>query len=197
MKKAFILFFSLFILQQSYAGDLNFETTSEGITRALTEQNKEQKINTRSIKGTGAIKPRGIKVVGKEGGKIVEKTITVYKDQPIHRVNLKIDFDFDSYNIRPESYKLLNELGKALTGKQLTGQPIVIKGHTDSDGAEAYNLRLSLKRGLAVKSYLISSFPISSSLLKVVGYGESMPLVPNTNESNKQINRRVEITTTP
>jgi outer membrane protein OmpA-like peptidoglycan-associated protein len=198
MKKfIIIILFSLFIIQQSYSGELNFETTAEGITNALTNPKTEHKIKTRSIKGTSAIKTRSIRIVSREQGKIVEKTISIPEIQVSQGVNLKIEFDFDSYNIRQESFGLLNELGKALTSEKLKEEPIVIKGHTDSEGYDAYNLELSLNRGLAVKSYLISSFPISPSLLKVVGYGEAMPLVPNNNESNKQINRRVEINTIP
>ena len=194
MKKlTIVILFSLFIIQQSFAGDFNFETTSEGITNALTKPKATQTIKTRSLKGFHDSKIRGIKIIEKENEKIIEKTITISENQPTQGVNLKIEFDSNSYSIRPESFSILNELGKALTSKKLKGEPIVIKGHTDSDGYNAYNLKLSLNRGLAVKSYLISSFLISSSLLKVIGYGEAMPLVPNNIESNKQINRRVVV----
>ena len=197
MNKFIILFFSLFILHPAHAEDFKFETTSEGITKALIKQKAERKIKTRGIKGTNAVKTRSIRVVGKEQGKLVEKTMTVPENQPIPGVYLKIEFDYDSYGIRPESFQLLNELGKALTSEQLKGHPIIIKGHTDSDGEDAYNLKLSLNRAFAVKSYLTSNFSISSSLLKVVGYGEGLPLLPNDSQENKQINRRVEITALP
>jgi len=91
----------------------------------------------------------------------------------------------------------LNELGQALTSEKLKGIPVSINGHTDSDGKDAYNLKLSLNRAFAVKSYLTSNYSISPSLLKVVGYGEGLPLVPNNSQANKQINRRVEIVTLP
>ncbi|MCD4675616.1 MAG: OmpA family protein [Desulfobacula sp.] len=188
-----IILFSIFVIQQSYAENLNFETTAEGITNVLTKPKTEQTIKTRSLRESNDTKTRSLKIVGKEQGKIIEKTITLSENQPVQGVNLKIEFDFDSYSIRPESFSLLNELGKALTGKKLKGEPIIITGHTDSAGYDAYNLELSLNRGLAVKSYLISRFPIPRSLIKVVGYGEAMPLVPNNNEENKQINRRVEV----
>jgi len=195
MKKICIVLFSLLICSQIQAGDLNFESTADGITKALTKPKTEQKIKTRSLKGFNAVKTRSIKVVGREQGKIVEKTITVTGNQPVQGVNLKIEFDVNSYTIRPDSFSLLDELGLALTGEQLKGKPVIIKGHTDSDGDEVYNLELSLNRGLAVKSYLITNFPISPSHLRVVGYGEALPLVSNNSESNKQINRRVEIET--
>lgn len=60
-------------------------------------------------------------------------------------------------------------------------------------------MHYSLKRAFAVKKYLTANFPVSPSLVKVEGYGEGFPLVPNTSELNKQVNRRVEIAvdTTP
>ena len=60
-------------------------------------------------------------------------------------------------------------------------------------GIETYNLKLSLKRALAVKTYLTENFTVPSSRIKVVGCGETLPLVSNSNEANRQINRRVEV----
>ena len=194
MKKlVIIMLFSLFIIQQPPAGDLNFETTAEGITNALTKPKAEQTIKTRSLKGFTETKTRFIKVVKKEQGKIIKKTLTIPEKQASQGVNLKIEFDVDSYRIRPESSKLLNELGKALTSEKLKEKTVIVKGHTDCDGDDAYNLKLSLNRANTVRQYLTVNFPITASRLKVVGYGEAMPLVPNSDETNKQINRRVEI----
>ena len=162
--------------------------TNQGVHRTT------RKVKIRGIRRSSIPKTRGIKVVKKEQGKTVEKTITVSEDQPVCSVNLRIEFDVDSCRLRPESFKLLNELGKALSGEALKERPVIIKGHTDSDGDDIYNLELSLERGLAVKSYITANFDISHSLLKVVGYGEHLPIVPNDSAANKQINRRVEIT---
>jgi len=70
-----------------------------------------------------------------------------------------------------------------------------LKGHTDSDGSDAYNLHLSLNRALAVQHYLAGNFNLETDRLRVVGYGESMPLVSNISPHNKQLNRRVEVQT--
>lgn len=198
MKKIAVFFACLFLsFTHAYPKDFNFESTAEGITDALVKPKAEKKVKLRGIRRANIIKTRSIKVVEKEQGKTVEKTITVSEDQPIQGVNLKIEFDVDSCSIRPESFELLSELGKALTSHKLKGKPMVIKGHTDSDGNDTYNLELSLNRGIAVKAYLVSNFSIPPSLLKVTGYGEAMPLVSNNNAANKQINRRVEIITIP
>lgn len=193
MYKIFIALFVLFTVEHAYAEDLKFETTAEGIIDALTIPKAEQTIKTRSLKGLGDPKTRGLKIVEEEQGQIVEKTVMVSGNQPTRGVNLKIEFDVDSFSIRPGSFKLLNELGKALTSEKLNEKDVIVKGHTDSDGEDAYNLGLSLNRANAVRQYLTLNFSISATRLKVVGYGEAMPLVSNTSETNKQINRRVEI----
>lgn len=197
MKKLFLLFLVILLssFSSSHAGDINFETTKEGIINALTRPEVEEKTMTRGVSGSGKAKTRGLKIIQKKDGRIVRKTIMVSEKKPHRTVNLKIEFDFDSYDIRPQSFPLLVELGKALTNEKLKGKDIIIKGHTDSTGTEPYNLKLSLNRALAVKLYLTENFPIPSSRLKVIGYGESMPLVLNSSEANRQINRRVEIAT--
>jgi OOP family OmpA-OmpF porin len=175
------------------AEDLNFATSKEGIIDALLNPKTKSRAKTRSIGGAGTAKTRGIRIVRDKSGETVEDTIYLSDEASDQGVNLKIKFDFDSYAIRPESYGLIDELGQALTDDRLRQKDIVINGHTDSTGAETYNLELSLKRALAVKTYLIENYSISTLRLEVVGYGESLPLVSNSSEANRQINRRVEI----
>lgn len=108
-------------------------------------------------------------------------------------INLKILFDYNSHTIKPSSIPLLKELGKALISRELKEKSVLIKGHTDSDGSNAFNQDLSLKRARAVRTYLVAKFGISPKKLVTAGYGEETPLVPNTSKANKQKNRRVEI----
>lgn len=193
MRTILMLAVLLLVTQGVSADDLRFETTEEGIVNALTEAMHEKEIKTRSLKRSAQPKMRSIRVVAKEDGKMIEKTIAVPKDSSGNGVNLRIEFDSDSSMIRPDSFHLLGELGRALQRDVFKDKIIVIRGHTDSDGNVAYNLQLSLQRADAVKAYLTSSFSILLSRIQVVGYGEAMPLVPNTSPANKQINRRVEI----
>ncbi len=196
MKTTACVMLMLFIFTFSVsAGEYNFETTAEGIEKALNKPKTAKKIRTRGIKTRGfkKIQKRGIQVFEEEKGEIVEKTIVAAESQSSQGVNLKIEFDLASAAIRPESIALLNELGKALTGDTLKSKKVIIKGHTDSDGDTKYNLRLSLDRGRSVKRYLIANFTIVPTRMKVIGFGASMPLVPNRSNANKQLNRRVEI----
>jgi outer membrane protein OmpA-like peptidoglycan-associated protein len=191
MREAILIFIlSCYMSPFAFAAEnseLNFQTTEQGIIQSLTAETP--KIKTRGI----AKKTRGIVVVGLVNDKVTQQEILVDVNAPPPSVNLKIEFDVNSSAIRPESYPLLDQLGKALTSEKLTQQAIVIKGHTDSDGNETYNLNLSMDRAKAVKSFLVRRFAIPDSRLEVYGYGQSMPLVPDVNPANKQINRRVEV----
>lgn len=191
------------------AEQLNFETTSEGMIKALSDKPQESTIKTRGFKPSksqGAtrglkvpsepLKTRTINVVRKKNNVMVEETETVPEVSETPHVNLKIEFDYNSYAIRPGSYKLLNELGQAITSKKLQNKRFELKGHTDSDGSQEYNLKLSYQRAEAVKSYIAANFQIEANRLNLVGYGEALPLVPNDSARNKQINRRVEVSIT-
>lgn len=112
-------------------------------------------------------------------------------------INLAVQFDVDSSEIKPESYPLLNELGKALIGDKLKDKRVVIGGHTDSDASPEYNLKLSKARAEAVKKYLTSNFPIAPQRIGTTGFGEANPLVPNTTKYNKLLNRRVQVSIAP
>ena len=182
------------------AADYGFETTSEGITKGLLTPNEDRdggswdNVGRQSLSTPDSpVKTRSIKVLKKKEGADVWETITVPEARRGGFVNLKIRFDVNSYTLRPGSFAILEELGKALSGQGLQHLSIFINGHTDSDGKEKYNLRLSLNRAYTVKKYLIDYHAISPDRLKVVGYGESMSIKPNTSAGNKQLNRRVEI----
>jgi len=101
-----------------------------------------------------------------------------------------INFDYDSDIIRDESKPTLDKIVAML--KSEPTMQLIIEGHTDSDGSNEHNQLLSQQRAESVKSYLVAA-GISSSRLSVEGYGESMPVVPNTTATGKAQNRRVEL----
>ena len=67
-----------------------------------------------------------------------------------------------------------------------------ISGHTDSQGKEDSNLRLSQARADAIKAYLIYQFKISTSRIEAHGYGSSKPIVGELTDNDRKLNRRVE-----
>ena len=167
-----------------------FQTIKEEIVKELTRPVSR----TRGYIPQGQRgKQRNVVVYEKKQTETIEKIVVVSSNDNTPRVNLKIGFNFDSYTIRPESYRLLRELGNALETENVSRRNIAIMGHTDSDGTDQYNLGLSLNRALAVKQYLTANFNVKPDNLRILGYGEAMPLVSNTSFANKQINRRVEV----
>jgi len=69
---------------------------------------------------------------------------------------------------------------------------IIIEGHTDDTGMDDYNMFLSEKRAMAVKTFLHSK-GVAEERMSVKWYGESQPKYPNDSEANRQKNRRVEL----
>lgn len=102
----------------------------------------------------------------------------------------EILFDTNKATIKPSSKKVLDELGKAL--KENPNVKISITGHTDSDGSENDNQKLSEKRAEAVAVYFSSNYGISKARFVTNGKGESEPISDNYSEESKQLNRRVE-----
>ncbi len=101
-----------------------------------------------------------------------------------------IEFDVAKDTLTPKGRATVNKLAGIL--KTYPHIRVEIAGHTDSDGDDAFNLKLSQDRVNSVKQALIEQ-GIKAFRLNAVGYGETKPLVPNTTEANKQKNRRVEI----
>lgn len=122
----------------------------------------------------------------------------IYKDlflRPLEvgisvRLN-NIFFDYDKTILRPESYPELDRVVELL--EQNPNLQIEIGGHTDSRGSDVYNQKLSQGRSEAVRAYLLEHW-IDAERVTAVGYGEAKPELPDNNEENMQINRRVEFT---
>lgn len=105
-------------------------------------------------------------------------------------VTNEILFDVNSDQIKPESNKIITEIGNLLVENPTV--KIKIIGHTDSDGDASANLTLSKKRAEAVKMRLVYGFGISESRLSTDGKGETAPLINNSTSEAKAQNRRVE-----
>jgi outer membrane protein OmpA-like peptidoglycan-associated protein len=106
------------------------------------------------------------------------------------RITQQIQFEFNKAVIRPGiSFKILDEVVQVL--KDNPKIKIEVQGHTDNVGQAAYNLKLSQQRADAVRAYLVGH-GIDPSRLVSKGYGMTQPLVPNTSEGNRALNRRVQ-----
>ncbi len=122
-----------------------------------------------------------------EGGKTLKEQL----DEDGKIVTHGILFDSGSDKIKGESYKTLADIGQLLT--ENPALRLSIEGHTDSDGADDANLKLSQNRANSVKSYLADSYKIDGSRLETKGWGESKPIDVNNTPEGKANNRRVEL----
>lgn len=127
-----------------------------------------------------------------------EESTPVIKDIYLKKIEVgltvrlkNIYFDFDKTTLKPESFTELNKVVEFL--KQNSAVEIEISGHTDSKGADEYNLSLSQGRSQSVVDYLVSQ-GIESYRLTAQGYGEGKPIDTNDTEEGRANNRRVEFT---
>ncbi len=98
-------------------------------------------------------------------------------------------FDFDSAELKPAMMAELDKIAEKI--KATNGEEkILVIGHTDSTGPEAYNQRLSERRAQAVADYLASK---GITNLSIKGMGESQPVADNSTREGRAKNRRVEI----
>lgn len=100
-----------------------------------------------------------------------------------------IQFGFDSANILPVSFPILDEVVDLM--QERPSIKLGIYGHTDNEGAAWYNKNLSGKRAAAVVQY-ISSKGISRARMESAGFGEEKPVADNNSEEGRAKNRRVE-----
>lgn len=101
-----------------------------------------------------------------------------------------IEFDFNSDKITKASYPTLDQVAAILNANPTWGK-LMINGHTDNVGSDAYNQKLSEARAAAVKKYLAGK-GISEAAMSTAGYGESKPIADNATAAGRQNNRRVE-----
>ncbi len=100
-----------------------------------------------------------------------------------------IFFDFDKYDLKPESRIELDQLAKLLEDNPAL--KIQINGYTDNAGNAEHNLTLSQHRADAVVAYLVSK-SIAAGRLTAKGYGAARPVADNSTEEGRAQNRRTE-----
>ena len=91
--------------------------------------------------------------------------------------------------MKEESFPELDRLLRFLNENK--GVKVQIAAHTDDQGSDPYNQRLSENRAKAVLDYLVTK-GIEKNRLKSVGFGEKQPIASNENEEGRAQNRRVE-----
>jgi flagellar motor protein MotB len=115
-------------------------------------------------------------------------TESISKEKPI--VFESLEFDEDSYTLKRSSIPKLNYIVDFLKNYPMFN--LTVKGHTDADGDEDYNLRLSLLRAEQIRTYIQREGGFTDERVSAEGYGETRPIYPNDTEEHKRKNRRVE-----
>src|SRR5499427_8550740 len=99
-------------------------------------------------------------------------------------------FDFDKSAIKPEAAQILDRLVAFMSENK--DKRVALSGHTDSIGTEAYNLKLSDRRWMSVRDYVVKK-GVESGRVSGQGFGESKPIASNATAEGRAKNRRVEI----
>jgi len=116
--------------------------------------------------------------------------VTVEIIQQLNDYSKTILFDLGKSTIRQESYAVLQNIANIM--KEYPNADFVIEGHTDSQGSDKTNQKLSDERSASVRNYL-TTIGMDGSRLSSVGYGEARPIATNATKAGRQQNRRVEI----
>jgi len=117
---------------------------------------------------------------------------TMVKDKP--KIDLEINFDYNSDRISAKSLPSVQALGRALANPDLKGSTFIVAGHTDAAGSDAYNQELSERRADSIKRYLVEKSGISATDLVTVGYGKTQLKDPANPLA--EVNRRVQVVNT-
>jgi outer membrane protein OmpA-like peptidoglycan-associated protein len=107
------------------------------------------------------------------------------------KIDLEIQFDYNSADIAKTSVPSVQALGKALSDPSLKGSTFVVAGHTDAVGTEGYNQGLSERRADTIKKYLVQNYGLTGTDLVTVGYGKTK--LKDTTNGADPINRRVQV----
>ena len=105
---------------------------------------------------------------------------------------LTVFFGFDRADLTAQMRRALDRVAPQLIDQLRAGATVLVEGHTDAYGAEAYNKGLSNRRARAVGAYLRDAWQIAPSNLVFRGRGQSLPRVEGAPYNAE--NRRVEIT---
>lgn len=121
-------------------------------------------------------------------------SVTRSGDNIILNMPSAITFDVNSSALKPNFFNVLDSV--VLVLKEYESTLVTVAGHTDSSGADDYNMTLSQQRAQTVAQYL-NNQGVVAERLAAVGYGESRPVAGNDSAEGKALNRRVEITLDP
>lgn len=108
----------------------------------------------------------------------------------LFRLNANVLFDFDKDVLQERSHWELEKINRHVTKKPYAR--VIIEGHTDSKGTDAYNVDLSKRRAIRVMDYMVDKYKWEPSKIKTMNMGEKYPVDTNETDEGRANNRRVE-----
>jgi len=100
-----------------------------------------------------------------------------------------INFDFNKATLKPSSNARLDQMVQIMN--EYPDYSLSIAGHTDSQGADDYNLRLSYERAASARKYMLDH-GVPAERIESRGYGETKPIADNKTKAGQALNRRVD-----
>ena len=100
-----------------------------------------------------------------------------------------LNFDFDQSVVKPQYFEMLHKFVEYVN---YNDYEVVIEGHTDSKGTNAYNMALGMRRAQSVKAKLLEFGMDPGRIVGTVSKGEEEPVAANTTDEGRAQNRRIE-----
>jgi outer membrane protein OmpA-like peptidoglycan-associated protein len=137
-------------------------------------------------------------VIGNQMDQHAEELAYALPGAQVHRIGEGIAvtfpdgilFPFDSDQLHPEARTNLTRFARSLA--EYPNTTVLVVGHTDSDGAAAYNQSLSERRARSAADFIVAN-GLARSRLSTIGAGENEPIATNATEAGRSQNRRVEV----
>jgi len=152
--------------EQRSADDIINALKSPRVTRGLTTSPADAARAADETRFLSAVRNRPSRSLSTEER---DKIASIANSKP--KIDLEINFEFNSAIIGLKAMPQVTELGKALTSEDLKGRTFILAGFTDAKGSETYNQGLSERRADAVKQFLTEKYRIEAGNLVTVGYG--------------------------
>lgn len=169
------------MMREEMAGKPAMEAKKEEVKpQAPQALEKPKEEASRPTAMAPAMKPKE-ETMPKEAAKSVEN--------PFDLAGSRIQFAFDDYSLSGKSENRLNRVAEWL--KKNPDTKIQIQGYTCDIGTDEYNLGLGEERAESAEKYL-ERMGVDSNRLSRISYGKERPMVPNSDEENRSLNRRDE-----
>ena len=152
--------------EQRSADDIINALKPPRITRGLTTSPSDAARAADETRFLSAVRNRPTRSLSTEER---DKIASIANSKP--KIDLEINFEYNSAVIGSKAMPQVTELGKALTSEDLKGRIFILAGFTDAKGSETYNQGLSERRADAVKQFLSEKYGIDARNLVTVGYG--------------------------